>query len=221
MCTFRKYDYCGEISPFLKIHGTHVALWHGPGIRRSGMSPKYVERTSVRLSNKTKIIKNGLLTSARDDRKVDTSKIVGSCSDNIDSRPRNTGDWHHSVLSHKQGGVAIQRHHGRGQSSLRLGTRGRGLKLALKSGRLIFLCSGARIWTVNIRSIPHKEHEIAQPKSRETSRPRRCIFSVLCCPVLTGQVSESHYQSYRIVLGCCTHSGCGHDYNLIATEFEP
>ena len=125
-------------------------MWHGPGIRRSGMSPKNVERTSVKLSNKTKFIKNGLLTSARDDRKVDTSKIVGSCSDNIDSRPRNTGDWHHSVLSHKQGGVATQRHHGRGHSSPRLSTRGRGPKPHLKMIRitvpLVPTGSHTRIW---------------------------------------------------------------------------
>ena len=97
--TLRKYDYWGEISPFVKIHGTHVSARHGPGIRGSGTSPTYVEKTSVKLSNETKIIENGLRTSAHDGRKVDTSKIVGSCSDNIDSRPRNTCDWHHSVLS--------------------------------------------------------------------------------------------------------------------------
>ena len=115
VCTFRKYNNWGEISSFLKIHSTHVALCHGPEYDDQACHLKYVERTNVKLSNESKIIKNGLLTSAHDDRKVDTSKIVGSCSDNIDSRPRNTGDWHHSVLSHKQGGVAIQRHHGRSQ----------------------------------------------------------------------------------------------------------
>ena len=99
MYILRKCGNLGEISPLMKTHGAHGLDCSIPGIRGSGTLPTKVERTSVKLSNTTKIVENGLCTSEYGGIKVDTFKIVGSRAINIDSRLRTTGDWHCSVLS--------------------------------------------------------------------------------------------------------------------------
>ena len=76
MHSLRKYRFPGEISPFMKIHGTHVPACSGPGIHGSGTSPTKVERTSVKLSNSTGTIENGRTHIAHEASESEVSKIV-------------------------------------------------------------------------------------------------------------------------------------------------